>query len=103
MKIIYIDTDFKCHLENEGTMTAVETDAFDGKCKAFIEGYRYVPEGETWTRADGTEFPGEMISPWREYALLEEFQRQYEELIARQADMQAALDLLGVVNEEETA
>lgn len=96
MKTIYLDIDFKCHLENDGTMTAVETNFFDGKCKTFIEGYRYVPVGETWTRADGTEFPGEMISPWREYALLEEFQQQYEELIAQQEDMQAALAVLEV-------
>ena len=99
MRTIYLDTDFKCHLENDGTMTAVETNFFDGKCKFFIEGYRYVPVGETWTRTDGTEFPGEMISPWREYALLEEFQRQYEELLAEQADMQAALAVLEVNNE----
>lgn len=99
---IYLDTDYKCHTSNDGTMREVETSFFNDKCKTFIEGYRYVPAGEVWTRADGTEFPGEMISPWREYALLEEFQRQYEELIAQQADMQAALDLLGVVNEEET-
>lgn len=99
MRTIYLDTDFKCHLENDGTMTAVETNFFDGKCKFFIEGYRYVPAGETWTRADGTEFPGEMISPWREYALLSEFQSQYEELLAEQADMQAALAVLEVNNE----
>lgn len=100
---IYLDTDYKCHTSNDGTMREVETSFFNDKCKTFIEGYRYVLAGEVWTRADGTEFPGEMISPWREYTLLEEFQRQYEELIAQQADMQAALDLLGVVNEEETA
>ena len=30
MKTIYIDSDFKCHLVDDGTMTAVETDFFDG-------------------------------------------------------------------------
>ena len=97
--IIYLDANYKCHTSNDGTMREVETSFFNSKCKTFIEGYRYVPAGEMWTRADGTEFPGEMISPWREYALLEEFQRQYEELIAQQADMQAALALLEVNNE----
>ncbi len=96
---IYLDADYKCHTTDDGTMTEVETDFFDGKCKTFIEGYRYVPAGEMWTREDGMEFPGEMISPWREYALLEEFQRQYEELLAEQADMQAALAVLEVNNE----
>ena len=42
-----------CHLTDDGTMTAIETDAFDGQADAFIEGYRYVPEGEAWIRSDG--------------------------------------------------
>lgn len=96
---IYLDADYKCHTSNDGTMREVETSFFDGKCKTFIEGYRFVPAGETWTRADGTEFPGEMISPWREYTLLSEFQSQYEELLAEQEDMQAALAVLEVNNE----
>ena len=64
---IYLDSDFRCHLENDGTMTAVETDVFDGKEKAYIEGYRYVPEGETWTRADGVQFHGLMIAPAKNF------------------------------------
>ena len=98
---IYLDADFKCHTTDDGTMKEVEVSFFDGKCRTFIEGYRYVPAGETWTRTDGIEFHGETISPWREYALLEEFQRQYEELIAQQEDMKAALELLGVSDEED--
>ena len=101
--IIYLDRDYKCHTSYYGTMREAATSFFDGKCKTFIEGYRYVPAGETWTRADSTEFPGEMISPWREFSLLEEFQRQYEEMLAQQEDMRAALELLGVSDEEATA
>lgn len=100
---IYIDADYKCHVTNDGTLQEVETSYFDEKCKNYIEGYRYLPSGQTWTRADGEIFYGEMIWPWREYTLLEEFQRQYEELIAQQADMKAALELLGVSDEEATA
>ena len=59
-------------------MTAVETDAFDGKCDTYIEGYRFVPSGETWTREDGETFTGEMISPWRPWAELDAAQREYE-------------------------
>lgn len=98
---IYLDADYKCHTSNTGVMREVETSFFDGKCKTFIEGYRYVPAGEMWTREDGTEFPGEMVSPWREYTLLAEFQQQYEEMLAQQADMKAALELLGVTDEED--
>lgn len=59
-------------------MTAVESDFFDGKCRAFIEGYRLVPEGAVWVRPDGTEIAGEMIAPWRPYAELAAAQREYD-------------------------
>ena len=78
MKTIYIDSDFKCHTENDGTMTYVETDFFDGKCDAYIEGYRFVPAGETWTRSDGAVFTGDMITPWKPWWELDAAQREYE-------------------------
>lgn len=86
---IYIDNDYKCHVTDDGTMTAVETDAFDGMCTEYIEGYRLVPAGQTWTRSDGVKFTGEMISPWRPWAELDAAQREYEH--QQLADMQAAL------------
>lgn len=76
---IYIDDNFKCHVSNDGTMRALDVPYFDGKCKTFIDGYRYVPSGETWTRADGQVFHGEMISPWVPYQLLAAAQAAYEE------------------------
>lgn len=93
---IYIDSDYRCHTADDGTRRAFEVPSFDGKCVRYIEGYRYVPAGETWTRADGEVFRGEMIAPWRDYAILTELQALYEEEQAKQADMQAALAVLGV-------
>lgn len=93
---IYIANDYKCHTSNDGTMRNFEVPFFDGKCKAFIEGYRYVPPGETWTRSDGVEFKGEMISPLKDYNILAAYQQQYEEMLAEQQDMQTALNTLGV-------
>lgn len=94
MRKIYIDSDFKCHVANDGTMTAVETDAFDGKCDAFVEGYRFVPAGESWTRSDCVVFHGEMVSPWKDYSELEAAQREYEkQLLAEYAE---ALRVVGV-------
>lgn len=93
---IYIDRDFKCHAESAAGRTAIETDAFDGKCRQYIEGYRFVPSGQSWTREDGQVFRGEMVAPWRDYTLLAEFQALYEEEQAKQADMAAALEVLGV-------
>lgn len=94
MKTIYIDSEFKCHASNDGTMAAVETDSFDGKCDAFIEGYRFVPQGETWVREDGAEFTGEMVAPWKPYAELDAAQREYEKKLL--AEYAAALQVMGV-------
>ncbi len=97
---IYIDSDYKCHTSPGEGMTAVETDFFDGKCSAYIEGYRYVPAGQSWTRADGVIFTGEMIAPAEDSKLLEAAQAAYEEALAasaaKSADMQSALEVLGV-------
>lgn len=78
MKTIYIDSDFKCHASDDGAMTAVETEAFDGKCEEYIEGYRFVPAGDRWTREDGTVFHGEMIAPWKTFEELASAQAAYE-------------------------
>lgn len=64
---IYLDSEFRCHLSDDGTMREIETDAFDEKGAVYIEGYRYVPSGETWTRADGVQFRGLMIAPAKDY------------------------------------
>lgn len=95
---IYIDNDCKCHVSNDGTLTAIETDAFDGKCDSFIEGYRFIPSGESWTRSDGVVFHGEMIAPWKPYAELDNAQREHEKALI--ADMQNALNKLGVTLDE---
>ena len=65
---IYIDSDYKCHVSDDGTRRAFELPFFDSKCAEFVEGYRYVPSGETWTRADGQTFTGEMIAPRLDYS-----------------------------------
>lgn len=99
--MIYIDNEFKCHVENDGTMTEVETpDILQGKCSAFVEGYRFIPEGETWTREDGVTFTGEMIAPWKDWLELDSAQREYEreQLAAYEqtlSEIEAALGVSG--------
>lgn len=97
---IYLDTDYKCHVSDDGSMRAYETDFFEGKCKSFIEGYRIVPEGEEWTREDGVVFFGLMIAPWKDYALLLAAQQGYEESLAELEDAKTALASLGVTDDE---
>lgn len=74
---IYIDTDYKCHTAPGDGLTAMETDYFDGKCQAYIEGYRFVPAGATWTRPDGVTFSGELIAPWKDWQKLNDAQQKY--------------------------
>ena len=76
--LIYIDQYFKCHINNDGTMTPIDTRFFDGKCDAYIEGYRFIPDGCSWTREDGEIFHGEMVAPWKPWRELDNAQRQYE-------------------------
>lgn len=85
MTTIYIDSDFKCHVTNDGTLTPVETDFFNSKCQTFIEGYRFIPDGKSWTRSDGVVFTGEMVAPWKPYTDLAAAQAQYEADLAEAA------------------
>lgn len=94
--MIYIDSDFKCHTSAADGRMQVDTDAFDGKCDTYIEGYRFIPSGQTWTRADGVVFTGEMIAPWKPWDELDAAQREYEReqyqaLAAQNAEYEAAL------------
>lgn len=83
MRTIYIDSDYKCHVADDGTMTAVETNAFDGKCDTFAEGYCY---------NDSNGYV--QIYPWKPYDELDNAQREYEkQLLATYAE---ALKTVGV-------
>lgn len=75
---LYIDTDYKVHTADGDGLTAIETDVFDGKCAAYIEGFRYVPPGGTWERGDGTVIQNGMLAPWKNIQVLEAAQREYE-------------------------
>lgn len=79
---IYIDNDYKCHLSDDGTRRAFDVPFFDGKCAEFVEGYRFVPSGETWTRKDGQVFAGEMITPCRHYSEIAEIQTAVDRITA---------------------
>ena len=83
---IYIDDDYKCYVSAVDGRRAIETEFFNGKCAEWIESFRFVPSGETWTRGDGELIRGEMAAPWKDlgeaYAAqagyLAQQNRQYE-------------------------
>lgn len=75
--IIYVDKKHHCHATNQDEeYTAVETDFFDGKCDAFIEGHCYEIKEN-----------GYAIYAWKPYNELTAAQAQYE---ADQAELAAA-------------
>ena len=91
---IYIDSDYKCYISASEGLRAIETNFFDGKCPEWIESYRFVPEGETWTRDDGEEFRGEMTAPWKD--LGEAYTAQTAYLEQQNAQYEAALSEIEV-------
>ena len=103
MKTIYLDSEFMCHVTDTGSLQAVETEVFDGKCDKYIEGYRFVPEDQTWTRDDGVQFTGPMVSPHKNYDILAAYQEQYqsdEDLVEQAQVLQSQMAELDVAYRE---
>lgn len=76
METIYVDSLCHCHRIDDGTMTAVETEFFIGKCDTWVEGYCY-----------DTSKGYVQIYPWKPLNELEAAQAQYER---DNAELQAA-------------
>lgn len=93
---IYIDSDYKCYVSAAEGRRAIETDAFNGKCAEWIESFRFVPAGETWTREDGEVFTN-MTAPWKD--LSEAYAAQAEYVTAQNAQYEAALSEIEAVLE----
>lgn len=81
MRTIYRNDEFVCFTENDGTLKEIAVDCFDGKCREYINGHRYLKPGESWEREDGKVFTGEMLCPLRDLSLLNEFQEQYDRMM----------------------
>lgn len=101
---IYIDSECKCHTTNpdgsfrEVTLSEKAQAFFTNKCKTFIEGHRYCPEGESYTREDGKVFYGECAVPWKPYDELDAAQREYERQLLKEYEaalskIEAALEV----------
>ena len=98
---IYIDDDFKCYTSKNDGLQPIETTVFDGKCAKYIEGYRFVPEGQTWTRDDGVQFTGPMVSPHKDYDILAAYQEQYQENSAELQEANSAMAVFGFSSKSE--
>lgn len=83
METIYVDSLNHCHRSNDGTMAAVQTEFFAGKCDAFVEGYVY-DDSKGYVQ----------IYPWKPYSELDAAQREYEG--QANAEYEAALKIMGV-------
>lgn len=91
---VYIDPDYRCHPAPAKGLRAVETDFFDGKCEPFIRGYRLVPDGEVWRRADGRLFPGPMICPAENGGRLSALQQFFESMAPELYELKEKLQRL---------
>ena len=98
---IYIDPEYKCYTTAAENRRGIETDYFNGKCAAYVEGYIYLPKDET-TVINGRTFTGPMVTPWKPYAELKSAQDEYEKNLLNQkitdleTELAAAKILLGV-------
>lgn len=103
--MIYLDDQYRCHMENDGGNYCEWEDTglhFAGKSRAFIEGYRVVPEGVTWTDSDGRTYEGLMISPAVSFDILQAAQTAYEETRDTLSGIQAVQDaMLGAAEGED--
>lgn len=68
--LIYLDSENRCHAADDGSMRSVEDSFFDGKCAAFIEGYKLEEK-------DGLRH----IYPFEDSRILEAYQKQYEAML----------------------
>lgn len=68
--VIYVDAENNCHAINDGTMQEKEDSFFDGKCPAFVEGYKLED-------TDGIRH----IYPFVDSRILEAYQKQYEDML----------------------
>ena len=68
---IYVDSLYHCHRTNDGTMTAVQTNAFVGKCDTWVEGYA-IDDSKGYRQ----------VYPWKPLSELAAAQAQYERMMA---------------------
>ena len=83
MRTVYIDSENKCHVANDGNMVPVVVDHFDGKCDVFVEGHCCVVDENSVA-----------IWPWADYDELDAAQREYERNILK--EYETALGIMGV-------
>lgn len=93
--IVFLDNEFRCHVNNDGAMTRVESNFFDGKCRAFAEAWRFIPSGYTWRNSDGFEIHGPT------YMCVEDAEMTYAIQAQFEADDSARLADLGIPQEQD--
>lgn len=94
--VVYLDSDFICHLTNDGTRRKYYTNFFtEDTPEKFIEGYRIVPADSTWIRKDGVVFHGEMITTVVDYSSLMCIKEQYN------IDLKAKFKDLNILQEQD--
>ena len=75
MKTIYLDSNYMCHIDDNGTRQKIVTDVFDSMCEKAIECYRFIPEGQIWEKSKTSILHGPFIQAVTESSSI---QQQHE-------------------------
>lgn len=97
---VYIDSEYKVHLESAEGYVEVSSAFFDRLCPELAEAYRFVPANESWIRSDGEVFSGEMIASYKDIRQYDVIQREYERNLLTQYE--AALSTIEQALEVQT-
>lgn len=97
---VYIDSEYKVHLESAEGYVEVSSVFFDHLCPELAEAYRFVPANESWIRSDSEVFSGEMIAPYKDIRQYDAIQRTYERNLITQYE--AALSAIEQALEVQT-
>ena len=89
MKTYYLDSEFRLHLEQAENRIPWKDEHgfFSGKCKAFVEGFRVIPEGASWNGCNGL-----MITAAVDFSTLDKAQTEHGEMRAVMDKAGAMLD-----------
>lgn len=99
--LVYIDENYECKTEKEDGRRGFEVPYFDGKCRALIESYRYIPDGESFNIGDGTILRGEMVSPIKKKECYSQNQEQYVEDCDNMMSLADVADIVELVYEDD--
>lgn len=104
MRIIYIDSNFICHAESSIEYMPIETDALDSFSDIALEYIRYIPEGWSWTKPDGSKVYGlfiQIIDGKAVDSIQKQYQKDEEKYDNSLSEIESALGIINTGDNED--